>query len=135
IPQSQPQTPVPQEPPLQSAPNKFVAELPGELGNMALVESSKPQRPPSNSPVQYQPYQPATTSQSQSPRPGYTIPRRAVSMISLPLADPWRFADATTEAPTREFYMLADLVFDALDRRFEPQNTGMLEASKVLGSW
>lgn len=58
-----------------------------------------------------------------------------MSTSSLPLADPWRFADATTELPTREFYMIADLVFDGIDRRFEPQNTGLLEASKVLESW
>jgi hypothetical protein len=40
-----------------------------------------------------------------------------------------------TEQPTREFYILADLLFDALDRKFEPQNTGLLEAPKVLRSW
>lgn len=40
-----------------------------------------------------------------------------------------------TEVPTREFYILADLLFDALDRRFEPNNTGLLEASKILASW
>jgi hypothetical protein len=56
-------------------------------------------------------------------------------MSSLPLADPWRVADPAAEVPTREFYILADLVFDALDRRFEPQNTGLLEASKILESW
>jgi hypothetical protein len=37
--------------------------------------------------------------------------------------------------PTREFYVIADLLFETLDRKFEPQNTGMLEASKVLRSW
>lgn len=40
-----------------------------------------------------------------------------------------------TEQPTREFYILADLLFEALDRKFEPQNTGILEAPKVLRSW
>ena len=58
-----------------------------------------------------------------------------MSTSSLPLADPWRFADPTTELPTREFYIIADLVFDGIDRKFEPQNTGLLEASKVLESW
>jgi hypothetical protein len=58
-----------------------------------------------------------------------------VSQSSLPLADPWRFADLITEQPTREFYILADLIFDALDRKFEPQNTGLLEAPKILKSW
>jgi len=53
----------------------------------------------------------------------------------MPLADPWRFADPITEQPTREFYILADLLFDALDRKFEPHNTGMLEGPKVLRSW
>ena len=56
-------------------------------------------------------------------------------MSSAPYADPWRFADPLTELPTREFYAIADLLFEALDRKFEPQNTGMLEASKVLRSW
>lgn len=56
-------------------------------------------------------------------------------MISMPLADPWSIADAHTELPTREFYMIADLLFDALDKRFEPKNTGLLEATKVLESW
>lgn len=40
-----------------------------------------------------------------------------------------------TELPTREFYIIADLLFDAIDRKFEPQNTGLLEASKILQSW
>jgi hypothetical protein len=56
-------------------------------------------------------------------------------MSNAPFADPWRFADPLTELPTREFYIIADLLFDALDRRFEPHNTGMLEASKILKSW
>jgi len=58
-----------------------------------------------------------------------------MSSSSLPLADPWRFVDPITEQPTREFYILADLLFDALDRKFEPHNTGMLEGPKVLKSW
>lgn len=56
-------------------------------------------------------------------------------MSNVPYADPWRFADPLTELPTREFYVLADLLYDALDRKFEPQNTGLLEASKILKSW
>jgi hypothetical protein len=31
--------------------------------------------------------------------------------------------------------ILADLLFDALDRKFEPQNSGLLEAPKVLKCW
>jgi hypothetical protein len=58
-----------------------------------------------------------------------------VSTSSLPLADPWRFADPATELPTREFFIIADLVFDTMDRKFEPQNTGLIEASKMLASW
>jgi hypothetical protein len=53
----------------------------------------------------------------------------------MPLADPWRFVDPATELPTREFFIIADLIFDALDRKFEPQNTGLLEATKLLESW
>jgi len=56
-------------------------------------------------------------------------------MVGMPLADPWSIADAATELPTREFYMIADAMFDALDRRFEPQYSGMIEASKLLESW
>jgi hypothetical protein len=40
-----------------------------------------------------------------------------------------------TEQPTREFYILADLLFDALDGKFEPQNSGLMEAPKILRSW
>lgn len=115
----------------QPAPTEFIAELPADLGNLSLMESSKPQ--PSQS--QYQAYQPPSAGQSPSPAQSFTIPRRAVSMSTLPLADPWRVADPATELPTREFYIIADLLFDALDRKFEPQNTGLLEASKVLESW
>lgn len=46
----------------------------------------------------------------------------------------WRLADAATESPTDEFYVLADLLFDALDAKFEPRNTGLLEGPKVMGS-
>lgn len=58
-----------------------------------------------------------------------------MSISHAPYADPWRFADPLTELPTREFYVIADLLFDALDRKFEPQSTGLLEASKILRSW
>lgn len=40
--------------------------------------------------------------------------------------------DPTTELPTREFYILADLLFDAIDQRYEPRGTGLLEAHKML---
>jgi hypothetical protein len=56
-------------------------------------------------------------------------------MHSAPLADPWRIADPATEQPTREFFIIADLLFDGLDRKCEPQNTGILEASKILQTW
>jgi hypothetical protein len=84
--------------------------------------------------AQYQAYQPQGT-QTASPTNRFSIARRTVSTSSSPLADPWRIADPMTEQPTREFYIIADLLFDALDRKFEPQNTGMLEAPKVLRSW
>jgi hypothetical protein len=111
-----------------SAPPAFVAELPADLGNLGLAESK------SQGDSEYQAYQPAGR-QASSPTNRFSVPRRAVSASSLPLADPWRFADAVTEQPTREFYILADLIFDALDRNFEPHNTGLLEAPKILKSW
>jgi hypothetical protein len=83
----------------------------------------------------YQAYQPSGGEQAASPTNRFSVPRRAVSASTLPLADPWRFADPITEQPTREFYILADLLFDALDRKFEPQNSGLLEAPKVLKCW
>ncbi|KAF2466198.1 uncharacterized protein BDR25DRAFT_306349 [Lindgomyces ingoldianus] len=137
IPQQPPQqpqpTPPPQSAPPPSAPTAFIAELPADLGNLTLENSAQPQRPPSNTPQSspYQAYQPAQGDQ----KPGFTVPRRALSTSSLPLADPWRVADPATEQPTREFYIIADLLFDGLDRKCEPQNTGMLEASKILESW
>ncbi|KAJ4290475.1 hypothetical protein N0V90_010692 [Kalmusia sp. IMI 367209] len=131
-----PPTATPHNAPPKSNPTEFIAELPADLGNLSIVEGSKPEQVPSNptQAAQYQAYRPAS-GQNSSPGPGFTIPRRAVSTSSLPLADPWRFSDPTTELPTREFYIIADLIFDSLDRRFEPQNTGLLEASKVLESW
>ncbi|KAF2011575.1 hypothetical protein BU24DRAFT_466268 [Aaosphaeria arxii CBS 175.79] len=112
-------------------PTEFVAELPADLGNLSLLENAKPQSP------SYQAYQPPSSNgrQSSSPANRFSVPRRAVSTSSLPLADPWRVADTATELPTREFYIIADVVFDVLDRKFEPQGTGLLEASKILQSW
>ncbi|KAF2205695.1 hypothetical protein GQ43DRAFT_467959 [Delitschia confertaspora ATCC 74209] len=128
------------EPP--SAPTEFIAELPAEVGNLNIVstpqmQSSSNSPQPSSQP-QYEAYQPPHLGPMQSnpgqPQ-GFSVPRRAVSMVGMPLADPWRIADPTTEQPTREFFIIADLLFDGLDRRCEPQNTGMLEASKILQSW
>ncbi|KAG9191330.1 hypothetical protein G6011_09418 [Alternaria panax] len=132
---SQPSPPASHHVTPHSAPTEFIAELPAELpadmGNLSLVES-KPQESVSGS--QYQAFRPSV-SQTGSPSPCFTIPRRSLSASTVPLADPWRFADPATEVPTREFYMLADLLFDALDRKFEPRNTGLLEAPKIIGSW
>ncbi len=131
---SQPATPAPHHTAPHSAPTEFIAELPADLGSLSLVES-KPREPESSIPgPQYQAFQPSL-SQTGSPSPGFTIPRRSLSVSTVPLADPWRFADAVTEVPTREFYILADLLFDALDQTFEPKNTGLLEAPKIIGSW
>ncbi|KAH7384180.1 hypothetical protein DE146DRAFT_217609 [Phaeosphaeria sp. MPI-PUGE-AT-0046c] len=120
----------PGPPPQHSVPEhsqtEFIAELPADMGNMSLGETKTG--------TQYQAYQPQVP-QAGSPTNRFSVPRRAMSGSSLPLADPWRFADPITEQPTREFYILADLLFEALDRKFEPQNTGMLEAPKVLRSW
>ena len=117
-----------------SAPHEFIAELPADLGNLTIAESKPKEKEPSVSGSQYQAFHPSL-SPTGSPSPGFTIPRRSFSVSTIPLADPWRFADAITEVPTREFYILADLLFDALDRKFEPKNTGLLEAPKIIGSW
>ncbi|KAF2731146.1 hypothetical protein EJ04DRAFT_16593 [Polyplosphaeria fusca] len=126
-----PQTPVTQGAPF--APTEFIAELPADLGNLKFGDTAKPERPPSNPPqgAGYQAYQPPGQGPSGQ---RFSIPRRAISTSSLPVADPWRIADPVTELPTREFYMLADLLFDALDQRYEPQGTGLLEATKILES-
>lgn len=136
--QTQPPTPASHHSITQSgSPKEFIAELPADLGGLSITEA----KPLGNAPISlsgqtspYQAYQ-ASTAPSGSPSPGLTIARRAVSVSNMPYADPWRFANPLTELPTREFYVLADLLFDALDRKFEPQNTGMLEASKILKSW
>lgn len=106
---------------------EFIAELPADMGNMSLVDRKSGGAP-------YQAYQRQGT-QAVSPTNRFSIARRTTSASSLPLSDPWRFADPITEQPTREFYIIADVLFDALDRKFESHNTGMLEAPKVLRSW
>jgi hypothetical protein len=125
-----------QEGPSSAGPMGFIAELPADLGSMSPVESPRAEQAPSDASqaALYRAYRPVSGS-TAPPGPSYTIARRAVSTSSLPLADPWRFADPVTELPTREFYIIADVVFDGIDRRFEPHNTGLLEASKVLESW
>ncbi|KAI4954033.1 hypothetical protein J4E91_001742 [Alternaria rosae] len=130
---SQSSTPAPHQA-QYSAPHEFIAELPADLGNLTIAESKPKEHESSVSVSQYQAFRPSL-SQTGSPSPGFTIPRRSLSLSTIPLADPWRFADAVTEVPTREFYILADLLFDALDRKFEPKNTGLLEAPKIIGSW
>ncbi|XPS70080.1 hypothetical protein M3J07_002315 [Ascochyta lentis] len=131
--QSQSSTPAPQSTAVHSRPpTEFIAELPADLGSLSVEEVKSPGHspvPPSEQASPYHAYQAGSSS------PSFTIARRAVSMSNVPYADPWRFADPLTELPTREFYVLADLLFDALDRKFEPQNTGLLEASKILRSW
>jgi hypothetical protein len=124
---TQPPTPAPQQAAPESSPTEFIAELPAEMGNSSPTASKAGN-------AQYQAYQPSG-GQAVSPTNRFSVPRRALSASSLPLADPWRFADPMTEQPTREFYILADLLFDALDRKIEPQNTGLLEAPKILRSW
>jgi hypothetical protein len=138
IPSSTPaQSTRPSTPALQHTahvPTELIAELPAELGNLSLRESKPHEPDQSATSSQYQGFLPSE-SHKASPTPGFTIPRRSLSASTFPLADPWRFADPVTEVPTREFYILADLLFDALDRRFEPKNTGLLEAPKIIGSW
>lgn len=89
------------------------------------------QEPVATQSSQYQAYSP-TGPKAGSPALGHGM---NTASNNLSLADPWRYADPMTEAPTREFYILADLLFDALDRKFEPNCTGLLEAPKVLASW
>jgi hypothetical protein len=127
-------TPASQHAAPQPAPTEFVAELPADMGSLRLVESRIQRPDPSTANSQYRAFQPPG-SQKASPTPSFTIPRRSLSASISPLADPWRFADPVTEVPTREFYILADLIFDALDRKFDPKNTGLLEAPKIIGSW
>jgi hypothetical protein len=134
--QSQSSTPAPQ-PTVFHSPAEFIAELPADLGSLSIVEAKPADHPAAPAPGQHSPYQAyqASPAPPGPSSPGFTIARRAVSVSGAPYADPWRFADPLTEMPTREFYVIADLLFETLDRKFEPQNTGMLEASKVLRSW
>ncbi|KAF2024790.1 hypothetical protein EK21DRAFT_77924 [Setomelanomma holmii] len=135
---TQPPTPAPQHAALPSAPSssppEFIAELPADVGNLNLGDAKQQGADATAQTLQYQAYQPQS-GQSGSPANRFSVPGRAVSTSSLPLADPWRFADPVTEQPTREFYILADLLFDALDRKFEPKNSSLLEGPKILGSW
>ncbi|KAF2260374.1 hypothetical protein CC78DRAFT_584938 [Lojkania enalia] len=132
-------TPPPQNTAPPAALTEFIAELPADIGKLNLGESSRPNGDVSSVPqsTSYQAYQPMAGQKQSSPAPGFIIPRRAVSVsnIQSPLADPWRIADPATELPTREFYIIADVIFDALDKKFEPQSTGLLEASKLLQCW
>lgn len=135
---SQTSTPAPQANTAYSGPpTEFIAELPADMGNLSISQAKPMEQVPMSPSEQTSPYQAyqSTSAQAGQPSPGFTIARRAVSMSNVPYADPWRFADPLTELPTREFYVLADLLYDALDRKFEPQNTGLLEASKILKSW
>ncbi|KAF2632896.1 hypothetical protein BU25DRAFT_85423 [Macroventuria anomochaeta] len=136
--QSHGSTPAPQSVAAQPGPpTEFIAELPADMGSLSIAETKPLEHAPVPVPGQASPYQAyeSSTAQAGPSSPGFTIARRAVSISNVPYADPWRFADPLTELPTREFYIIADLLFDALDRKFEPQNTGMLEASKILRSW
>ena len=119
-----------------TTPNEFIAELPADLGGLTVggphqeanILSNLPQSPPR----QYQPYQPIQHSQqsqstqpSQLPQP-FTVPRRALSDTSkITPIGPWRVVDPNTEEPTKEFFEIADLLYDGLDRNCEPKNTGM----------
>ncbi|KAJ4331823.1 hypothetical protein N0V87_008869 [Didymella glomerata] len=119
------------------SPAEFIAELPADLVSLSIAETRPADHPAAPTPGHHSPYQAyqASPAPPGPSSPGFTVARRAVSVSSAPYADPWRFADPLTELPTREFYVIADLLFEALDRKFEPQNTGMLEASKVMKSW
>jgi len=126
--------PLPISPLQDSGPTEFIAELPGDMGSLTLLES-KPQSPGLGiAGPQYQAYRPSG-SQTASPSAGHNSARQTPSGNNRPLAEPWGFANRTTETPTWEFYILADLLFDALDRKFEPRHTGLLEAPKMLGGW
>lgn len=87
---------------------------------------------PARSP--YQALQPAPNQSLPGPQ-GFRIPRRAISTSGQPVPDQWRIWDPATEQPTSEFFTFADLVFDALDSKYEPKNTGLLEACKIVASF
>lgn len=115
-----------------AAPVEVVAELSTNLGGLKLGDS--PAGTLAASPSSQ--HLASNPSAQAAPTPkGSPVPQRHVSASSVPLADPWTFVDPVTETPTREFYILADLLFDALDRNFEPRNSGLLEAPKIVASW
>lgn len=128
---------------MEPPPTEFIAELPADLSGLSPSGSGpESNTSPSNSqnPVQqyqaYQQPQASHPSQVSSLQQGFRVPRRAVSTSSASiLSDPWRIADPMSEEPTKEFFIIADLLFDGLDRGCEPKNTGILEASKVLANW
>ncbi|XP_014562220.1 hypothetical protein COCVIDRAFT_33103 [Bipolaris victoriae FI3] len=129
---TQPSTPAPQSSVSPATSTEFTAELPADLGSLRLGDppvDTKAANPSSQYPV----HSPST--QAASPSNVSTSPPQKASISSMPLADPWSFVNPVTETPTREFYILADLLFDALDRNFEPRNSGLLEAPKILASW
>ncbi|KAJ5029819.1 hypothetical protein J3E72DRAFT_428677 [Bipolaris maydis] len=130
--QTQPSTPAPQRSASPAASTELTAELPADLGSLKLGDSPVGTNAATPS-SQYLAHSPPT--QATSPSKGFTVPSRKASASSVPLADPWNFVDPVTETPTREFYILADLLYDALDRNFEPRNSGLLEAPKILASW
>lgn len=115
-------------------PTEFIAELPADMGNLSIAETKPYGAEHQTQGAQYQAYNPAGAP-AGSPSNRFSVPRRSVSTSGAPLADPWRFVDPMTEVPTREFYIIADLLFDALDRKCEPYNTGLLEGPKILKSW
>ena len=89
------------------APPTFAVELPADLGNLSLGSAEPPK------------------DNGRQP---------SLKASEVPQAGTWRVADPATERATDEFYVLADLLFDALDRQFEPRNTGLVEGSKLMGS-
>ncbi|KAJ6278772.1 hypothetical protein J3E71DRAFT_203651 [Bipolaris maydis] len=89
------------------APPAFAVELPADLGNLSLGSAER--------------------AKDNGGRP-------SLRASEVAQAGTWRLADPGTERATDEFYVLADLLFDALDRQFEPRNTGLVEGSKLMGS-
>lgn len=89
---------------------------------------------PQPAPAPYQAFQAGSSPSLPGPQ-GFSIPRRAVSTTGQPVPDQWRIWDPTSEQPTPEFFLFADLVFDALDCKYEPKNTGLLEACKIVATF
>ncbi|USP73620.1 uncharacterized protein yc1106_00894 [Curvularia clavata] len=129
---TQPSRPNPQSNAFPAAPVESIAELSTDLGSLRLgdLPVSTGAATPSSQHLAYN-----SSVQAGSPSKGVSVPERKVSASSVPLTDRWSIVDPVTETPTREFYILADLLFDALDRNFEPRNSGLLEAPKILASW